>query len=66
MSRVFASSPTAPASIIRRAGPAAAAGVTSTAAAPALAAAPTANTNGSSRRASCQTGTAVSATSTAV
>jgi hypothetical protein len=56
------SSSTAPVTARRRAGPASAAGVSSTAAAPALAAALPANTNGSSRPASCHTGTAVSAT----
>src|SRR5690349_10178267 len=57
---------TAPASATRRAAPASAAGVTTAAAAPALRLALAANTNGSSRRASCHTGTAVFDRSAAV
>src|SRR5579884_4405736 len=56
----------APARASRRAGPVSATGVLTTAAAPALSAAPEANTKGSSRRASCQTGTAVFVTRAAV
>ena len=55
-----------PAKARRRAGPASSAGVTSVSAAPALAAEVAANKNGSSVRASCHTGTAVSAISAAV
>jgi hypothetical protein len=50
----------------RRAGPAARTGVRTVAAAPALAAAPDANSSGSVRRASCQTGTEVFAISAPV
>ena len=56
----------APASARRRAGPAWRTGVASVATAPALAAAPAANRNGSSRRASCQTGIAVAPSSAPV
>src|SRR5437764_13279953 len=56
----------APAIASLRAGPAFGGGVVITAAAPALSAAPEANTNGSWRRASCQTGTAVFAIRAAV
>ena len=63
MSVVLVSSPTAPASARRRAG---APPPASASAEPALIAEPAANTNGSSWRASCHTGIAVSATSTAV
>src|SRR5439155_19177249 len=55
-----------PMTVRLRAGPASAAGVTSTAAAPALAAEPPANTSGSSRQASCQAGMALSEVRTAV
>ena len=62
-----ASSVSAPSIASRTAGRfAAPRGDVSTPSAPALAAAPPANTNGSSRYASCQTGMAVSATSTPV
>ena len=63
---VATSSPTAPTSARRRAGAASRVGVRIVAAAPALAAAPDANTNGSVVRASCQTGTAVLAISAPV
>src|SRR5438270_3371645 len=55
-----------PSSTRRRAGSACSAGVRSTAAAPALAADPPANTTGNSRHASCHAGMAVSDVSTAV
>ncbi len=60
------SSSAAPPRASRRAGAACSGGVTTTTAAPALSAAPEANTKGSSRRAWCHTGTAVLAISAAV
>ena len=63
MAVVAASSPAAPTSASRRAGPPP---PMSAIAEPALIAAPEAKTNGSSPRASCHTGMAVSAMSTAV
>ena len=59
-------STTTPPTASRRAGPASAGGTTIAAAAPALATALEPNRNGSSLRASCQTGIAVSETSVAV
>ena len=56
----------APPNVNRRAGRASTTGVSIAAAAPADAAALAAKTNGSSRRASCHAGTAVSETRTAV
>ena len=56
----------APAAASRRAGPASATGARSMPRPPPLAAADPVNTNGSSRRASCQAGTAVWASSAAV
>src|SRR5215207_5617723 len=61
-----ACAPTAPITVSLRAGPASLTGVPIATAAPALAAALAANTNGSSCRAACQAGTAVFAISTAV
>src|SRR2546423_14231795 len=66
MTVVAISSPTAPAIARRRAGPAFAVAVNAQASPPELAAEPAANTSGSSRRASCQTGIAVLLTSAAV
>src|SRR5690242_380227 len=66
MTSLEATSTAAAASARRRAGRARLGGVTATAAAPALSAAPEPNTNGSQRRPSCQTGTAVLAISAAV
>src|SRR3954467_8109168 len=66
MTPTAASSAAAPARVSRRAAAACDGGVNASAAAPALAAAPAAKTKGSVARASCQTGTAVLATSAAV
>src|SRR4051812_39102283 len=63
---VNTSSAAAPPTVSRRTGAASGTGASINAAAPAEAAAPDANTNGSSRRASCHTGTAVFAASAAV
>ena len=66
MVMAVAISPTAAPSASLRAGAAYSGGVVITAAAPALSAAPAANTKGSSRRASCHAGTAVLAIRAAV
>ena len=66
MTFVVTSSAAAPISASRRAGAAYSAGVSTVAAAPALAAAPLANRVGSDARASCQTGTEVFAISAPV
>ena len=66
MSSDASTSAVVPASASRRAGPASAGGVSAVSAPPALAAAPATKTNGSVRRDSCQTGTAVFATKAAV
>src|SRR5438067_4633516 len=66
MASLEATSTAAAASARRRAGRACSAGVTATATAPALSAASEPNTNGSQRRPSCHTGTAVLAIRAAV